>query len=151
MKSIRIFLLPLLLAAIAAACTHNDGDIGPWFGTWAMTGMTVNGETPQDFNPTANVWEFQSELVTIRLLGEHHDIDGASWGTWHEADGHLYLDFTHNSQQSGPGEYDAPAWLMMENSKVIDLTITDRGKRTMVLRYSAPGGQIITYTLKKTW
>lgn len=151
MKYLRFIILPLLLAAVTTGCTHNDGDIGPWFGTWAMSGMTVDGETPKDFNPTATVWEFQSELVVIRLLGEHHDIDAASWGTWREADGHLYLDYTHNSQHTGLSEYDAPVWLMMENDSVIDLTIAERGNRSMILRYSAPDGRIITYTLKKTW
>lgn len=25
-----------LLAILGAGCTHNDGDIGPWFGTWQL-------------------------------------------------------------------------------------------------------------------
>lgn len=149
MKQLRI-LLPLVIAILTLGCTHNDGDIGPWFGAWAMPSMTVDGKTPADFSPTNTIWEFQSEIVCIRLLGEHHNIDSWSWGTWHEADGHIYIDYTH-SNSAGPSEYDSPAWLLIANREVADLTIVERGDRRMVLEYTTPDGKKVIYTLKKTW
>ena len=145
MKSLRKF-LPVLLAFIAMGCTHNDGDIGPWFGSWAMPAMTVDGDTPPGFDPVATVWEFQSEVVRIGLLDDHHDFAATAWGTWREADGRLYLDFTH-----GNGEYTAPSWLLMHPGKVLVLSIVERENRRMVLRYITPKGESVVYTLKKTW
>ena len=145
MKSLRKF-LPVLLAFIAMGCTHNDGDIGPWFGSWAMPAMTVDGDTPPGFDPVATVWEFQSEVVRIGLLDDHHDFAATAWGTWREADGRLYLDFTH-----GNGEYTAPSWLLMHPGKVLVLYIVERENRRMVLRYITPKGESVVYTLKKTW
>ena len=26
-----------------SGCTHNNGDIGPWFGTWQVTGIDADG------------------------------------------------------------------------------------------------------------
>lgn len=150
MKAIRLLAL-LLAAAAATGCTHNDGDIGPWFGCWAMPEMTVDGQCPDGFDPTATVWEFQSDLVRISLLGSHHDVDAQSWGTWHEDNGHLYLDYTHNGTHDETSEYDAPAWLMIENGTTADLSIIEYGKRRMRLEYTTADGEKIIYTLKKTW
>lgn len=152
MKLSRIF-LPLVIAVISAGCTCNDGDIGPWFGSWSMSEMTVDGRTPDGFDPTATVWEFQSSLIRISLLGEHHTMDDMSWGTWHESDGHLYLDYTHPSDkyENSNGEYEAPSWLLIQKNSVADLAILERGKRRMTLEYITPEGEKVVYTLKKTW
>ena len=140
-------LLPLMV--VLQACTHNDGAIGPWFGTWGMPSMTVDGAVPDGFNPATTVWEFQSDILKISLLDSHHYVDAVSWCTWREADGHLYLDYTHSIE--GDAQYDAPAWLLLQNKDVCDLTIVERGSRRMVLSYTAPDGSTVVYTLKKTW
>ena len=35
--------IALLLVIVATACTHNDGDIGPWFGLWRVERLIVDG------------------------------------------------------------------------------------------------------------
>ena len=40
--------IALLLVIVATACTHNDGDIGPWFGLWRVERLTVDGKNDRD-------------------------------------------------------------------------------------------------------
>ena len=42
MKHISSYII-CAIALLFGACTHNNGDIGPLFGTWALDGMTVDG------------------------------------------------------------------------------------------------------------
>ncbi len=38
----------LWLLILAVSACKNEGDIGALFGTWSLTGMTVNGQEPTD-------------------------------------------------------------------------------------------------------
>lgn len=153
-KNILKYLMLLPLALLLGSCTHNDGNIGPWFGTWGMTAMTVDGVPYGTTDRGQTLWEFQSHLVRISRIDAHQTFTGYSWGTWEERDGHLLLDFTHpdNSTPEGDqGEYRAPDWLLMPPGQVIDLAITDNRSRIKSLKYTDPDGKIIIYTIKKTW
>jgi len=82
MKTIR--LLTTLLAALAlTACTHNNGDIGIWFGTWHVTTITANG-TPVAYDGDY-FFQFQSSVFRVCLVQQHEQTT-ESYGTWSEAD-----------------------------------------------------------------
>ena len=40
MKTLRHTLIALLTLVGLSGCTHNDGDIGIWFGTWMVEDIT---------------------------------------------------------------------------------------------------------------
>ena len=78
MKPFSIFVI--LLTSLLAACTHNDGDIGPLFGSWQLESIEVDGTVDSSY--TGNVfWGFQSSVIRMAVVNEHHEhVD--YWGTW---------------------------------------------------------------------
>ena len=38
-----------LLAAATLSCTHNNGDIGVWFGLWKVTSVEVDGSADRKY------------------------------------------------------------------------------------------------------
>ena len=68
---------------LLASCTRNHGDIGPWFGTWHVEQIDVDG------NPV-NVegdyfFQFQSTVFRVsRVYGHENLIE--SFGVWDEGD-----------------------------------------------------------------
>ena len=41
-KALRI-IAAVVMTAISGSCTHNNGDIGPWFGEWKLTSIEIDG------------------------------------------------------------------------------------------------------------
>jgi len=64
-------------------CTHNNGDIGIWFGTWHVTDITADGK--------ALTWDgdyffqFQSSIFRVSQVTDH-ETSVESYGTWSEDD-----------------------------------------------------------------
>ncbi len=96
MKTLQHILIALLALMGLSACTHNDGDIGPWFGTWQVEQITCDGENLPDtyYNPsTVPLYlQFQGDMVTVRLTSTLHD-ERVDYGTWVEGDGSLDISF----------------------------------------------------------
>lgn len=143
----------IVVGAALQGCTSNDGNIGPWFGSWSLTGMTADGTVPADFTPGATVWEFQADVVHITRRADHSTLDRSSWGTWSESSDLLILDFTHSQTGVAPGtgDYSAPTWLGLPANAVSELTIVSHPGRQMRLSFNSPEGVTYQYTLEKTW
>lgn len=84
--------LPLILAFMAG-CTHNNGDIGIWFGTWLVESITQDGSTHPVMIDGTLCFQFQGEIATIRQTTISHD-EFVDYGTWREGDGKLYILFS---------------------------------------------------------
>ncbi len=55
----------LLLASVfilMTGCTHNDGDIGPWFGTWQLENVMIDDKPEEDYHHDI-FWQFQKHCV----------------------------------------------------------------------------------------
>ena len=82
-----------LLLTLANACTHNNGNIGIFFGTWHLEEATADGN-PVDLTAhitateTANQWyfQFQNSIIAIRLADDRLHNEDASYGHWEETD-----------------------------------------------------------------
>ena len=137
------------------AC-KNEGNIGPLFGTWALTDITVNGEKPADFIKGQTTWSFQNNIVRIVFDLGPSEYD-ARVGSWEKtaSEGHKYLEFnfTHSQDgvEPGTGPYLAPEWLGWPTNRIIRLEYVKDSSREMVLTWMSDGGDSFTYTLKKTW
>lgn len=135
MKNIfcHIIFLPLL-ALVLNGCTHNNGDIGPLFGSWRMTAMTVDGQPVEGYE--GNVfWMFQNSVVCMREVLPHHETD-ERWGEWRWADKNtLLLNFSHSDELHQP---DDPVYL--------PLTVTGLAAGDNLLRVERLNGSHMVLT-----
>ena len=68
---------------VLGSCTRNHGDIGPWFGTWHVKSINVDGApvtVEGDY-----FFQFQSKVFRVSQVGDHEQLV-ESFGTWDEGD-----------------------------------------------------------------
>lgn len=102
MKRIQQYLSLLLLATITSlvstSCTHNNGDIGDWFGSWRIESISIDGDPDPEYTRPCVIWKFQNAATEILMpdFDNHTTIGPTATGTWHEEDGYLTVDFTYD-------------------------------------------------------
>ena len=100
MKTLRYTLITLVSLLGLTCCTHNEGDIGIWFGTWQVEDIEcaeLNLEETYYDPATAPIYfQFQGEMVTVRMVNKLHD-ERVDYGTWSEGDGTLDISFPDNN------------------------------------------------------
>ena len=132
-------IIAVVLAIVAAACTHNNGDIGPWFGAWKVEAITVDGAPKADYGGNL-FFEFQSTVVKMCLVGDHHSTTNVM-GNWDEDGGVLHLNFPDPRHQP-----------IAVTSLPADcrLSVKWSGSRHMTLSWTSPDtGQTTVFSLKK--
>lgn len=154
MKRTRLYaiLMSCVMLCFITACRMNNGDIGSKFGTWALTDMLIDGETPEDFEPGQTLWSFQNNIIDVqRDMGYYEPF--SRYGSWEESNGHLYLNFTHSDSTTLPGQgrYEAPTWIGFTANEIIDLTYIENTSRHMKLTWIDPEGKVYCYILDKTY
>ncbi len=132
-----------------SGCTHNNGDIGPWFGAWVLDSIEIDGQ-PDDTYGRNIFWSFQNEVIKISV---QHPYGGVSdhFGTWAEEGKTLQLNFTHTDAASSsyPERYCLPAGLHLPSKGIIDLNIVSLSGSHIVLTYTPDDGTRVQYTLSK--
>ena len=148
-RRLLMIILPLLLFC---SCRMNNGDIGDLFGSWLLYSMTVDGQTPEDFDAEETVWEFQNNIISISRVEFMYDKE-SRWGTWSEADGKLLLNYTHHEHgvNQGTAKYSAPEWLGFPPNQIIPLTFVERTSNRMSLTRTSENGEVYVYSLRKIW
>ena len=138
------------MALVTGACRQNNGDIDFLYGSWALTGYTVDGETPADFEPDLTFFSFQNSIVRVSIVDDHHSFM-ARWGTWTRDDKVMTFDFGHSDDftPAGTGAYAPPSWIGISEPDV-RMEIVSRDGKDMTMMYNAPDA-VRVYTLKKTW
>ncbi len=108
MRIRHIFRVSLVVAMFVVwllngSCTQNDGHIGPVFGQWRMTETTIGTEPVHAY--AGNVfWLFQNNVVCLREVLPHHDVDNR-WGSWKWGEKDvLILDFSHGDELHSPDD-----------------------------------------------
>lgn len=80
-----------ILPALLCGCTHNNGDIGPLFGTWRLDAISydtvsADGSPQHGLDEVGDVfWSFQNHVVKIDRVYPHHITD-SRFGTWQRPD-----------------------------------------------------------------
>ncbi len=117
-RQISIALLFLVVAL--TSCTHNNGDIGEFFGEWRLVSMTTDGEPvklygegAEDFNPDFGApliytLAFQDNMARINVIYAHHEYESI-FGTWEQQANRLVLNFSYHDDQNDSYGYSAPA------------------------------------------
>lgn len=149
MKNFRILIIAVAVIFLMTGCTHNNGDIGPYFGTWKLTGIEVDGKPDETYS--GNIfWQFQSTVFCMRQVNAHHDTD-IRWGSWEEtADGMLVLNFTHHDDEHPVGSsLYSPLPATGLASAVNYLKIDRKSSSHLTLTYLSDGGPAYCYYLRK--
>lgn len=159
MKVVRkcAWLLLWVAGAVAAlsSCTRNNGDIGPWFGTWQLTSITADGKEMTDYNGRI-FWNFQNNIIMLSRLASERPGDHTverRWGTWEETEGYVNVTFSGYDQLTGP---DGAGWkyvpfpiLHLPYDSPAPLRIVARKGHRMELEYAATDGVTYRYYLNK--
>ncbi len=146
----RIIAAFAVLSTLLSGCTHNNGDIGPWFGIWTLTSIEADGAPIADYVPNSIFWKFQSTVINITQLLDHHDCRD-TFGTWRQAgDSQLELNFTHSDDTLHPGtELYAPPEILHLPSDICTLHIVRFTDKHIILTYISTDGVTYKYTLVK--
>lgn len=81
MKQINIIIALVATMLGFASCTHNDGDIGPLFGTWHVESIDVDGTPDAAYSGNLFIM-FQSNACDWRLVDEQAHTYVNAWTAW---------------------------------------------------------------------
>lgn len=149
--SIHSLLLAVLLI-FAAGCTTNNGDIGPYYGSWNIEKITIDGveQTSWKSDGTWTVWSFQNDIIEV-MRGDALQDTEKRYGTWEQKGDMLELNFTHHDDKFSDENYmyGAPTWIYMTTGIINSLHIDNISSKNMSLTLTDPEGRKIVYTLRK--
>lgn len=137
-----------LIALIAGSCTHNNGDIGFWFGTWQLTEISVDGEKQQDYNRNI-FFKFQANVCDIITVRQHNDYRQFFAEFKPQENGTIIIDCGHTSGTDDFHDYDfdMPEGVAFKKGENL-LKYNKINSRKVTLTFENDGKTII-YTLKK--
>lgn len=140
MKTAYKILTIVALTAFFASCTHNNGDIGPWFGTWHVETIETDGMVRSDYSG-GYFFQFQSTVFCVRYSDEVRNEYQESFGRWSEDANTLTITFPD------------PAVAYLDFSAVLDkdnhFAVVERGNKRMVLTRTDVAGHSHRLTLRK--
>lgn len=133
-----LFLLIVAATSTFTSCTHNNGDIGDWFGLWKVTSITIDGA--QDTTYHGNLFfAFQNNIFCQRLILENHDYN-QTFGTWSQDGTNLTVTFSDSIYMPLTESH------MQFGTNV--MRIAESSGSDITLAYSVPFHNYV-YTLKK--
>lgn len=140
-------ILSLIVCLSLTGCMQHNGHIGNWFGTWKLTSLEIDG-APDDAYQDNIFFQFQSDIVRVVTVNtELSTAYNACFGTWHQDDSTLILDFGYTADENA--QFTPPTITGFARGENI-LHISESGSRTMVWTMQKPDSETtITYRLKK--
>ncbi len=151
MKHLFLYFILVSTALLGGGCTHNDGDIGPLFGSWIVDEMTADG-AEVSIDGGYGYLQFQGAVVMCKLIDDRHSLLFYSVGSYEREDDDLLLNFTHSDNETAPGQgqYSAPTWLLLTPDAVNRMEIISLDKSKMKLKHITPDGTVVLYSFRKT-
>lgn len=137
MKKIFYSAFITLLLTVIAGCTHNDGDIGHWFGSWLLEEVSVDGTA---IRPDPQVMiSFQGDIFDAAEVGGQD-----FYGMWNEENSRLSL--AGDPHSGGPAVFPAAFRFGEELNVTVDVLSQDA--KSMTWRWTDPRGRTILYTFR---
>lgn len=117
-----------------SSCTHNEGDIDIWFGTWRVDKIECAekslSEELYDLEETLVYLQFQGDMVTVGCTNQMHD-ELVDYGTWTEGDGTLDISFPDSSV----AYRHILGSMLASSADTFHFTITNRSASDVTLSY----------------
>ena len=149
MKIKRIIFSLTALVLMMCACTSHNGDIGPYFGTWHVEKMAIDGDDDANYDDNL-FFKFQGDVICMVVVNDAAHTRAEYWGTWSECDDKLTLNYTYGDDNTKPGygRYAPPAASHLPGGiTILDIIKLKGGK--MQLRYVSNEDVTYNYYLKK--
>lgn len=150
MNTIARIWLVVTVVVLSAGCTHNNGDIGPFFGTWKLSSILVDGVPDPGYDDNI-VWKFQSNVVAMVRINDRHETN-ESIGTWVDLGRQeIQMDFIYSDDDNpqGSDRYSPLVETHLPRGS-FRLTILAISSGDMKLSYAdADNGTTYEYILKK--
>lgn len=139
-----ILIIPLLFG-----CTHNNGDIGDWFGTWKLQSIEINGAEDQAYKGDI-LWKFQNNIISMVCADDIQHTADCRYGTWEQAGDRLFLDFSHSDDryEQGQGQYEPLPQTYIRAGKT-ELTVISLSGSELRLQMAVEEGAVYSYYFKK--
>lgn len=137
----------LATAILSTSCTHNNGNIGDWFGEWQLKAIEINGTDDSEYQGNI-LWKFQSDIIEMISVTGHTETE--HFGTWSADDNELTLNFTHHDDNNpaGSDRYSPPSITQIP-AAVVSMKIVKLSSSELILQYSTDSSNLIVYTLRK--
>ena len=140
---IRFITIIILLAYATSGCTRNDGDIGPWFGTWQVTFITIDGVPDADYDGTV-IMKFQNSILSSMTYNPEHSPTTFN-AQWSCRDDVMTILIPDDTSGLAPGL--GLPWLPELTLRVLQIS----GKRAELQWTDPDGGSVRIFTLKKLY
>lgn len=149
MRFARNIIIAAFLAVLACGCTHNNGDIGQWYGQWKLESIEADGVPVAEYEGNM-FWAFQNNVLNLDMVQDEGLSHLMRWATWSQDGKTLLIDFRHYDGYSPTTDNDYHPFpiLRMEKDAVNTLAIETLTSRRLVLKYDA-GDKLYTYRLRK--
>lgn len=153
LSDMKRFLFISLLVVVLCGCTQNDGHIGPWFGSWHLESMLIDGETDDTYadlqaeDKMQVMVSFQGKVFNMGYIG-----GSEIYGSWSYAGETLTLVANYNAGSGYNSPNFNPYPIVMHFPRGIEqleITVTAINSRTMQWQHIDPEGRLITYNFRK--
>ncbi|MCM1077706.1 MAG: lipocalin-like domain-containing protein [Bacteroides sp.] len=140
------------MMTILSGCTHNNGDIGDFFGEWRVEKITADGQPIRLYedlpdSPILYTWAFQGNIIRINTLLSHNRFYDC-FGTWSDVDEILTLRFTYTDSDDGDGyRFTPPEVMHLSADGVTHLQIDHLDGKKMELSRTDSDGILYRYYL----
>ncbi len=138
-KIINIFICLIAIASLTG-CTHNNGDIGPLFGQWKVTTISIDGQSLENYDGNL-FFSFQNQVFMQRTTNElSHEVN-QTVGIWKYSSNDLIIDFSD------------PEYAPLTISGMIDglntVKVISLSNKKMNISYQNSTGNIYRLSLEK--
>lgn len=113
MKKI-LFFLPFIIC-LFWGCTHNNGNIGPIFGSWALNEISEDGHPYPYEEQNHSVFQFQGEIVRVVRLAEPGLSKEMRTGNFSLEGNTLTMKFDKDPTKDDSFMFVTPGWLPFPN------------------------------------
>jgi hypothetical protein len=140
-KSIRLLSIIAAIALILLAlpsCTHNNGDIGNFFGSWKLVSIQSSDLQPVEYQGDI-FWDFQNSTISMIIINDRHDTT-QTYGNWSADDDILTINFP-DADYAPLTELNLP--------RTCSMRIEKQTSKEMILNYQASTEQNFIYTFRK--
>lgn len=152
MKRLNIVILGLFLLVLNS-CTHPDGDIGDWFGSWHLEEILINGQPDEEYaqnreNDRLQVMvSFQGKIFNMAYLNGPE-----IYGSWSYAGEVLTLIANYNAGSGSSSSLFDPFPVVLHfpgDVEQVEITVTKITGRYMQWQLIDINGNLLTYNFRK--